>query len=463
MNKIIIVGHSAAGIVEVEARLRHYGMQPPLPSLREGLLPEEITDSLCRAHHPAPSGIHTQESDYQQIVAGPVWRGIAADLLLGNLDLELWGWADTQSIHLLDHWRELDPLAAFVLVYDEPQRALEEAAIHGAAEPNESRARQWLDNWAAYNGAMLRFFLHHPDRCLLVNSSQVRQAPDELFDQLDRRLQTPCKSRAAFDDTSTGTPALRLETLQRALALTTCAPAKALRTLHAGAAERYLLDRYLGDHPSYLHFYEELQAAANLPLHPGKTPPEESGQAWLALVAQRRLTGEIIAQLYHERSLQLTQLHQIQEQLEYLHMRGRVWQKQPQTTRKTSAPLAGVGAADRIKQQLSYRLGATLVNRSRSIGGWLVMPFAVAGEIRRYHLEKKRRAPQKQPPIHTYEDAQEANRVKNHLSYRLGSVLVKHGRTPWGWFVMPFALGGELRSFKQTRNRSHQNPLPSAP
>ncbi|MEO7100502.1 MAG: hypothetical protein ABI162_14160 [Luteolibacter sp.] len=463
MNKVIIAGHSAAEISEVEACLRNHGMQSPLPSRREGFQPSEITDALLRAHRPALSKIAAEKTDYRQIVAAPVWHGIAADLLLGNAEQQFWGWADTQSIHVLDYWSELDPQAAFILVYDKPGRALEEAAVHEDGELNESSTLQCLDDWLAYNGAMLEFFLRHPERCLLVSSSQVRSAPDEFFAQLGGCLQIPGKPGNRGEEACHEIHTPRTESIRRALALTTRDPAKAINTLRAEAAERYLLDHYLDGHPSYLHFYSEMQASANLPFLSETKGAEPSDAAWRALVAQRRLMNEIIDQFYQERCLQLSQLHQVQEQLEYLHMRGETWQdktkiaapKMPSKQKKT------LGAAERVKQQLSYRLGATLVKRSRSLGGWLLMPFSLTAEVFHYRADQKRRGSKKFPPIHTYDDAHEADRVRNHLSYRLGSVLVKHGRNPAGWFTMPFALVREWKAFQQTRASRHPATRPS--
>jgi len=463
MNKVIIAGHSATGILEVEEYLRNYGMLSPLPSRREGLLPAEITDAIFRAHRPALSGIPAGGADYQQIAAGPVWNGIAADLLLGNAGQDFWGWADTRSIHVLDYWNELDPQAAFILVYDQPGRSLEEAAVQDDAEPDESRAILCLDDWMAFNGEMLRFFLRHQNRCLLVNSSQVRKAPGEFLNQLAGCLQISGISDNSGKEADHGIQTPRTESIRRALALTTCDPAKATTTLRAGAAERYLLDHYLDGHPSYLHFYHELQASANLPLPSEATGMDSCGAAWIALVAQRRLMGEIIDQLYQERCLQMAQLHEIQEQLEYLHMRGQVWQNQTKTIHKPSKQKANSGAAERVKQQLSYRLGARLVKHSRSLGGWLLMPFSLTAEVFRHRADQKRQGSKKLPPIHTYEDAHEADRVKSHLSYRLGSVLVKHGRNPAGWFVMPFAMVRECRNFKQSRSGRNTAPLPPKP
>lgn len=446
MNKVIIVGHSTSGLEEIEAQLEQYGMAAPLPSRREDLLPQEITSALCKAHRMPASDIPTLEADFQQIEAGPVWHGMALDLQLGNIEQERWGWSDPQSIFVLDHWHQLDPLAVFLLVYDTPQSALATAARHDAEEPDEERIKQRLENWAAYNGAMLRFFLRHPRRCLLVNTQQGLIAPNQLFERLDEHFEYNSKSLLTGDrkvgrsNHATGQPPAshRLQKLRNALTIATQDPAEALRILQASTTEHYLLDHYLNEFPVHRQLYEELQASANIPLIAEYSIPSHVGNAWKALTKQRRLTAEIIARLHQERYLLLTQMHQLQEELERI---------QP----KAQSAHALYGAAERVKQQLSYRLGSKLVNGSRSVASWPVLPFVLLIEIHRYNQDSKRRSSKKLPPIHTYQDAAEASRVKNHLSYRLGTVLVQHGGTPWGWVKLPFAMRREIKAFKKSR------------
>lgn len=453
MNKVIIVGHPSSGLAEVEEQLRLHGVKAPMPSRREGLLPVEIADSLCRAYLVNRNTIPTSEADFQQIQAGPLWNDLVLDLQLGNAEQELWGWADPQSIHLLDYWHELDSLAAFVLVFDEPQRALAEAALHGREEADEAHIRQQLEHWAAYNGALLRFYLRHPKRCILANTSQVLMAPDQLVEQLRGRISLPMQPVATGNRVPAAglRPAPPDQTLNDMLALATPDPAKALGTLHAGEAERFLLDCHLTGEPACLRLYEELQASADLPYSPGMPATNKSGQAWKAFVAQRRLTADILIHLHSERYLLLTQLHQVQEELELLYLNGRGWNKQAPKSRRNPNPNARLGAADRVKQQLSYRLGHTLVKRSRSAGGLLAMPFSLVGEVRRYRSERKRRKPKNLPPIHAYDDAEEAERVKNQLSYRLGNVIVRHAGNPMGWFKLPFAMRREIKAFHRSR------------
>src|SRR5690606_33895893 len=107
MNTIAIVGHAASGYEDVLALLQQSGMAAARPSRREGLSPQEINAALMTAHKAAPVSTVLDESGFPPIEAGPVWHGMALDLMLGNLDQPLWGWADAQAIYALDYWKDL--------------------------------------------------------------------------------------------------------------------------------------------------------------------------------------------------------------------------------------------------------------------------------------------------------------------------------------------------------------------
>jgi hypothetical protein len=92
-----------------------------------------------------------------------------------------------------------------------------------------------------------------------------------------------------------------------------------------------------------------------------------------------------------------------------------------------------------------------MINR-RTLGGRLTMPWALIAEARAYRKERRAGDNVKLPPLHTYRDALEAERIKEHLSYRMGSVLLKHAKSPVGVFTMPFALWREVREFKKKRH-----------
>jgi hypothetical protein len=158
--------------------------------------------------------------------------------------------------------------------------------------------------------------------------------------------------------------------------------------------------------------------------------------------------------LEQENDLLLAQLHQVQEELERYYFENQALKvKAAPATLKTPSKPVHYGAADRVKGQLSYRLGATMVERSRSFGGWLGMPLALAREARQFKREKIQRGSEKLPPIAHYRDAHAAERIKLHLSYRLGQTLVANARSPIGWVKLPWVLWRQVRDFRASKQR----------
>ena len=110
------------------------------------------------------------------------------------------------------------------------------------------------------------------------------------------------------------------------------------------------------------------------------------------------------------------------------------------------------GAADRVKEGITYRLGATLIRESHSLKGMLLLPFKLSKMKKDYNnnldnvlLEKL------SPDLELYQDVSEGLKCKSHLSYRLGSVFEKKSTSVIGWIQMPFSLLLELRSFRRSK------------
>ncbi|UUC91703.1 hypothetical protein [Comamonas sp. C11] len=152
------------------------------------------------------------------------------------------------------------------------------------------------------------------------------------------------------------------------------------------------------------------------------------------------------ADLEKENELLLTQLHKVQRELERHYLENsKLKATQP------PKPQAYYGAADRVKKQLSYRLGSTMIRQSRSISGWLNMPFALSAEAKRFKQDQAAGKDQQLPPIAQYQDAHEAELIKQHLSYRLGSRLLTNTRTLGGRISLPWSLYAEVKAFRKER------------
>ena len=118
-------------------------------------------------------------------------------------------------------------------------------------------------------------------------------------------------------------------------------------------------------------------------------------------------------------------------------------------------------AAVRVRNQLSYRLGKAIIANSKSFIGYLKLPFALLKAFLIYKKKEKIYKARisynpnlKLPPIETYPDFNEALKIKNHLSYKLGSAFLKGLKTWYKGGLIKFIFKAKRleREFKKDRH-----------
>lgn len=105
------------------------------------------------------------------------------------------------------------------------------------------------------------------------------------------------------------------------------------------------------------------------------------------------------------------------------------------------------GAADRVRDCLSYRLGTVIMNNYNSFLGCVKMPFKLLAETRKFKKDQKNKP--KLPPLSTYVDYCDAERLKKHLTYHLGKEILESFRTPLGLITWPFAIIRAVNKYKR--------------
>jgi hypothetical protein len=513
-------------------------------SKRDRLSPVEISEIICKAHGIFDPADPLARNRFDQLDVGPIWHGVALDLMLANVDQKLWGWADTLSLYLLDYWCDLDPRMAFVLVYDSPATCLENIEPTSNLTAEEVGAR--LDNWVGYNESMLRFFLRHQDRCLLVNAQQVRYAVQSYLDQLQARLDVtlpePSAHVLADMDEEGGAPIDEAQPVANveddvAQALVEVGETDIAVVHPPRRAQSFLLDHVIKAHRDCTRLYKELQSAADMPFADGDDADDETDSnnralaEWLRVSSERAAHATQVALLTaqqeelslrlnereafidtqneafareldqrdddiarfeaelrrarrasdeHKRALVETrasveklekkiaearsaprsedplaasknnllvaQVRQMQAELETVKARAEL----AKAAAEPAKPIRR-GAADRVKDDLPYRLGNIVVKRRASLS----LPWLISKEAREYW--KARASSVGLPPLSEYSDLHDAERVKQHLSYRLGQILVEQGNHPLAWLKLPFALGREALRFTKERKSKEKN------
>ncbi|WP_243708220.1 hypothetical protein [Campylobacter volucris] len=114
-------------------------------------------------------------------------------------------------------------------------------------------------------------------------------------------------------------------------------------------------------------------------------------------------------------------------------------------------------AKSRIQNQLSYKLGQTLIINSKSIFSMLCMPIYIISTIINHNQEQKiykakiKKDPSlKLPPLEEYPDYQEALKEKECLTYKLGQALIQANKTWYGggYIKLLFEIRKLKREFK---------------
>ncbi|WP_180381505.1 hypothetical protein [Campylobacter devanensis] len=94
-------------------------------------------------------------------------------------------------------------------------------------------------------------------------------------------------------------------------------------------------------------------------------------------------------------------------------------------------------AKSRIKNQLSYKLGQAMIENSKSLWGYIRMPYVLSyikdmhkKEQIAYNEKVKANPNLKLPPIESYPDYKEALKEKECLTYKLGEAMIEADKSP---------------------------------
>lgn len=523
MNKFIIIGHHSSHFLNVERLLQQHGLNPANKSKREQLTPVEITTVLrkvCSQQENTstifPVTINKSQitiksnrnkrrkkqkitpvvavtGSNNQLKINPIWNGLFLDLMLSNLEQDMWGWADSNAIEVLNYWAEVDPEIKFIFVYDHPSNIFLHTNLEQALSLDANKIDNKLQQWQQYNQKMLTLFNQYKSRSVLLCGQQMLDEVNSAVEKVANTLSAPLSLEQHCDVMDVED---NIEQKQNS------------------ALEKFVVNNILQGYKEVANVYEELQNNATLPYLtlPYLTLEEQNSaalSAWKDLIQQKsdlesqkytiKKNKDRIAELIFSTTELSEQLktaqnsfssqkanlelknHQLQDDLDHSRKNSQELSKQLKniqeqankvTTEKEKIakelqqvkeknhlsqkelseenkelleqvhilqqelehyfeenqklrhkPLL-FGAPERVKQQLNYQLGAKMIENSRSLSGWLKMPFSLSHIQREY---KKYNQQQKTlPRLEEYQDYLQSEKVKRHLSYQLGELYLKN-------------------------------------
>lgn len=455
-DKTLVVGHDMSECSSILELLHANGMSLAEPLKKEQILAIDISKILLKSHHQKSQRI-------EQIKINKVWDGLALDLCMSNIKHDWWGWADSQAIYLLDYWRSIDSNLAFILVYDTPENFIKKTLnSHGTISSSEFEKA--MLSWENYNRVLLKFYNENPTCTLLVNAQQIKKDTSKYLQQVNKQI--------GFLGINSNQNDI-VDTLKKSF------KNSETEDILYSKLVKDLLQKY----STVMNIFEELQVVANLPYNHKDNFTYDSFQLISNLLDKKNKYDDLktkykkvtkldkknkkdITKLTKRLSKQdninsefvnkedyillLKQFHAVQEELEYFYLKNVELKQNVGEVAKSEISKKLYGAAERIKNQLSYRLGKSMLESSRSFIGILGMPYTLYSEVKEFRNENKTR--KKLPPINQYADAHEALRIKKHLSYRLGQTMISCSSSIFCFLKLPFLLKKAYVEFQKDRD-----------
>ncbi|EKA8200227.1 hypothetical protein OMJ66_001862, partial [Campylobacter coli] len=313
--------------------------------------------------------------------------------------------ANQNLLYIAEEWLKLDENVLFVLLYENPIEILRQKIFSN----HKFCFKDILMDWLRYNNLMLEFYSKNNNKCILMNYSNYHNSlikylskhnnPDMVYAENDAYI---FKNKELFD---------------------------------------FLLESLINkDYQIINDSYEKLEKNSLSPICKRKFSSENVEKEIVDLFYFIE-TNSILKS--KNKSL-LDFIFDIQEDLEKLHQENlsqiNNLNQTIETKNKTIQNKDDLlnfqdqygTAKSRIQNQLSYKLGQTMIVNSKSFLGCLLMPVILLGIVISYKQEQKiyKRKIEKDPSLklpslEQYPDYREAIKLKNHLSYKLGKELVK--------------------------------------
>ncbi|RIY35584.1 hypothetical protein [Psittacicella gerlachiana] len=399
----------------------------------------------------------------QEKEVNALWSSLACDLYLANLEHTPYHWQNELDLAQAEIKLKTEPKLKLIVAYSQPLNYLLEHQL------TLEQVTNYLEGWQDFYTQVLHLKQQYLEKVILISEQALQEGRELAVNLLQERLGL------------TKSLSNSLQSLSK------------VKAWQISCADRYLTAEFLKNTRALDELYQQLEQQAllraqeftsqesfTLETFLSLIKPEQKIQALEATLTklQEQCQGLFLEnQKLKEKEYVLTQLENRYNQLvkeklkleqSFLRLQERFASKLESRT-FTSQEMEGAkagsspyepkthyaplyyGAAQRVKEQLSYRLGATIVQAKGSLLKMLVLPFSLFTTYWAYRRYRKAQALRKLPPLEAYQDIAQAHEVMQHLSYRLGKVLVEDLRQPYKlkWLLLPWHLCAQVREFKQ--------------
>lgn len=141
----------------------------------------------------------------------------------------------------------------------------------------------------------------------------------------------------------------------------------------------------------------------------------------------------------------LEELHKNQEEL--LFLRAHFTKEEIDLLKKPSKFY--YGARQRVEDDLPYRLGRLIIQCAKTPKGVAKLPKLLLKEYNNFKETEEHNL----PPLESYIDAEEAEKSKQHLTYKVGLAAIESINSPKALLKLPFELTKEVYTFKKKEQK----------
>lgn len=136
MSIIIQAGHKTSKSKEVMEKLYERGLSKPSDSYTHKMTTEQVSETLYKV-----LARENMLSANEKMA-----DNVMTDFLLANLDAENWGWESDKNLASLEYWQQIEPDVGFVLVFDHPKNILKEFTNETlTADTIDQVMSEWVD------------------------------------------------------------------------------------------------------------------------------------------------------------------------------------------------------------------------------------------------------------------------------------------------------------------------------
>lgn len=497
MSIIIQAGHKSSKSKQLMEKLYERGLSKPVDSYTHKMTPQQVSETLYK--------VLTRED--MSFANEKMADNVMTDFLLANLDAESWGWESDKNLASLEYWQQIEPDVGFILVFDHPKNILKEFTN---ITLTAGMIDQAMDEWVSYHQKMLDFLSSNNDKCILIegkgalsNISKYKDEVKKITNSLELKSgwQVASYEEALVTDLGGDTNIINelvtneiLSKFPELIDVFNSLLSKASLKISENIFKTKRLD--LDSLVSVVNYFNESEQRKSYELEKTNTKLSKAYSEIASLkksidihlgntrVLEEKLNQEnkkliesiedynslsenskktiddlkkqakdfesqSIESVENENIQLINQIHVLQEALEkYLKDEA----KQVVADVKQSKPIPiYYGAADRIKKDLPYRVGSAIINHSKSPSSIARLPSAVIKEFRDFDRNMKKN--ENLPAIEEYEDADDAIKVKSHLSYIIGFTITDALKYPSSIPKLPFKLSRDVLSFKLDKRK----------